>query len=597
MWIKKIQRKKMQFAIIMLITMVAAAIATACVSFTLETQRYVREYYSVENNPMYYMVLSRDDGRELIEEDPECSKMVSRIEEGKAKYTTDTFYCNNEPMVNGENFIYETNDLDEIGYQVSISEGKEENAPDNGEIWICRVYADAYDVKVGDTIRIGSDEELKVSTIVNSALCSSGFMDMYPFYVNGETFDEIEGTEGYSLMLYAKNDSITVRQLNDAIPDKVYASMMLSTESSTLLMCSALLSGIFGGVGIAAALIISVVSLIVFRYLVRATIATEYQMIGTYKALGMENSEIKKIYLLAYLGSGGLGMIPGILLGRPISVFLSRAVLGGTRLFELTEYTTYTSIGVVIFMSGMLIFNIWNELSKVNNISPVQAMNIHTLSSAEKIGKSVIHNAHSSFSMAVNGLFKKKGMTILTILILATSVYIDLVAGSVSYTLSHYAQDREIWENLPSYDGMIKMYESKQALSYLENSDLVEDYVQAELDPICSGMKIEGTDMSYEEAFPMIYENFTEERYSDVPFTAGRICTEPHEITVSEAFLDDVHKKVGDYLEISVGEKKINFLIAGSYSAMIKAAFPSIYRNVMRMNWGLNIVLIQYYCF
>lgn len=570
MWIKKITHRKTQFAIIMLLTMVATAIFTACVSFTLETQRYVGEYYSVENSPMSYMVLSRDDGSKLIAEKAESDALISKMVEGKVKYSTDTFYCNNKKMINDENFIYGVKSMSEIGYRVDVIEGEETDAPAAGEIWVCHVYADAHDIKVGDKIRIGNAEEFTVSAIVSSAICSSGFIDVYPFYVKETELDKIEGVSCYSLMVYAKDDTVTLKQLNDAIPVEIKAALMLGLEKSTLEMCLSILSGIFGGVGIVAAIIIFGVTVIVFRYLVRATIAKEYQSIGIYKALGMEDGEIKRIYLLAYLIAGGIGELPGAWLGRPIAVYLAGALIGSSKIFKLTEYTTYISIGTIVLIMLLLLVNIWGELSKVRSISPIQAMNMHTLSSAEKIGKSVIPNAHSAFSMAVNGLFKKRGITILTILILTTSVYMDLLAGAISLTLGHYADDREIWEHLPPYDGIIKMYESDKALDFVKESDMVESYVQLELNPICPQMSIEGTDKSYEEMHPMIYENFTEERYETVPFTAGRICTEPHEITASNAFLDEVNKKVGDYVNITVEEHSIDFLIVGSYSAMMK---------------------------
>ena len=98
----------------------------------------------------------------------------------------------------------------------------------------------------------------------------------------------------------------------------------------------------------------------------------------------------------------------------------------------------------------------------------------------------------------------------------------------------------------------------------------MEEYVQTMLSPQCQDMKIEGTKWTAVEAHPMIYENFTEERYQNVPFTKGRICTEKHEIAASEQFLTEVGKKVGDYIKISSADKEINFLIVGSYSAMMK---------------------------
>lgn len=568
MWIKKVLHKKTQFIIIMLLTMVASAIAVGCISFMLESTRFVKDYYAAENNPICYLVLSRPDGKELIENNGECKKLVKRIEEGSAKYSKETMYHKKKAMPNGENVFYGVSDIEKIGYQVSIAKGEDKKAPAEDEIWISNVYADAFDIEVGDELNVGK-VHFEVGAIVNTAIDSSGFIDDYPFYVSENTLKKIEGIEGYACYVYAKNDDVSNKQMTDALPQEVYASLLASQYCSTLKLCLSILSGIFGGVGIAAALIIILVSLIVFRYLVRATIAKEYPVIGTYKALGMDTPEIMQIYLKAYMSFGILGMLPGIFLGRPIAVVLTKAVLGGMRQFTLSWLTAVVSIFVLVFFCILLYFNVRGELRKIQKISPIQAMNLNTLSSEEKVGSSLIASASSSAAMAVNGIWKRRGSAILTILILLTSVYMDLVAGSIALTLSHYAKDRHIWENLPDYDCIVNL-ENEEVRDFIESSDMVEDSVAVSLDTGFNGMTFEGTEKSYEEMNPMVYENFTEERYENVPFTDGRICLNPHEITASADFLNEVGKKAGDYIEIGNGDKKIKFLIAGKYSAMMR---------------------------
>lgn len=570
MWFRKIIMRKTQFFIIMLLTMMAATILTACISFTIETQQFVEEYYSAENCPMIFSVSAREDGAKLLRDDKKASAVISKIEEGKAKYITDIFYINNIRIPNEGNFFYDVIELSQIGYPVTIMDGKEQKSPGNDEIWISNIFSEAYDVKVGDCFRVGTDQEYRVSAIVNTALCSSGFIDSYPFYVNGQTLETMNGTEGYVVNVFLKDEELSLREFQEALPDEFIQSQIYMLDKATLKMCLSILAGIFGGVGVAASVIILIVSVVVFRYLVRATIAKEYQMIGIYKALGRENREIKNIYLKAYMVSGVVGMIPGIFLARPLSAYLGRTVLGGNKAFTLTGYTMVIGVTVILFMSLVLWLNVSGELKRVQHISPIQAMNLQTLSSKEKLSRSLIPNASSSVAMAVNGIWKRKGMSLLIIMILTVSVYIDVMAGEVALTLSNYANDRNIWENLPEYDCMIKTMGNEEALAYIQNSDDVEDYVQVMLDPECSGMEIEGTDWSGEEAHPMVYENYNEKRYETVPFTQGRICLENHEIAASEQFLEEVGKKVGDYIKIKKGEKEINCLIVGNYSAMMK---------------------------
>lgn len=590
MWFRKIIMRKPQFFIIMLLTMMSSAILTACISFTVETQQFVEEYYSAKNCPMVFGVSARKDGADLLRKDKKASEVIRKIEEGRAKYLTDNFYVNDRRISNEGNFVYDVKDLAQIGYSVTIMDGEEKKAPGNDEIWVSDIFAKAYDVKEGDCFRIGTGQEYRVTALVNTALCSSGFIDSYPFYVNEKTLEAMDGTESYVVDVFLKDDKMSLREFQEVLPEEFIKSQLFMLDRATLKMCLSILTGIFGGVGVAASLIILVVSMVVFRYLVRATIAKEYQMIGIYKALGRENKEIKNIYLKAYMVSGVAGMIPGIFLARPLVVYLGRAVLGGNKAFALTAYTMAIGAAVLLFMSLVLWLNVSGVLKKIHHISPIQAMNLQTLSSKEKLKKSLISNASSSVAMAVNGIWKRKGMSLLIIMILTVSVYMDVMAGEVAVTLSNYANDRNIWENLPAYDGIIRTMGNDEALKYIQNSDDVEDYVQVMLSPECSGIEIEGTDWSGEEAHPMIYENYTEERYETVPFTQGRICLENHEIAASEQFLTEVDKKVGDYIKIKKGEKEINCLIVGSYSAMMKggASFYMQEKDFKELGFSVN---------
>lgn len=243
------------------------------------------------------------------------------------------------------------------------------------------------------------------------------------------------------------------------------------------------------------------VSIIVIRYMIRAVIDKEYHMIGIYKAIGRSNFEIKMIYLVSYMVVGIIGMILGLLVGRPLAVYLANVILSNMKGFQLSTITNWISVFVVIAMGGLLVFHILRELR---------------------------------------------------------------------LSLGNYSKDRDIWENLPNYNGYIKITNQEEVTEYLKHSDDIKDYVEmtSSLDNV--KMNFENSDITRDEANPMVYSNFTDERYADVPFTKGRICTNPHEITASEKFLDKTGHTVGDYIKISINDKKIDFLIVGSYSAMMK---------------------------
>ncbi len=597
MWIKKMKRKKIQFLIIMLILMMATAILQACISLGWETQNFVDEYYNVKNCPMFFTVLSEAHGKEILEADKQAMMLIDKIETGEAKYVESNFFHENKKLQNESVFVYEMNDKSSLGYPIQVILGEDKQGPSDQEIWISHIYADAYDIEVGDSIAIGKDDDrlYTISAIVSTPECSSGFIDTYPFYVNAVTLHSIEGKQVYTVRIYTKDESITVKKMSDSLPKQFSEKIVMTIDREVFKMCLSILSGIFGGVGIAAALIIFIVSIVIIRYMIRATIAKEYRMIGIYKAQGKTDADIKKIYYNCYMVAGLFGMFLGLFLGKPLAVYLSNLVLGGIKGFHLTSISYLISAMVVITMSVVLTLNIWRELNKISKITPIQVMEIGSNSSNKKLCKSVIPNAYSTFSMAINGIFKKRSMSLLVVLILTVSFYLCLLACSVSLTLNHYSEDKDIWENLPDYSGYINVVGDEKVIEYMKQSSYVKDYVAMSLEGQYSKMIIEDSDLTSGMANPMVYSNFTEERYRNVPFTKGRICVNPHEITVSEEFLKAVNKSVGEYLEISIDAKKTKFLIVGSYSAMMRGG-TSFYiqqrdLNELGVNSDLSTVL------
>jgi putative ABC transport system permease protein len=378
------------------------------------------------------------------------------------------------------------------------------------------------------------------------------------------------GLKAYGISMYAKNEAVTIKELNVALPEEYKNLLVATIDRDTLKMCLSILSGIFGGVGVAAALFILGVSIIVIRYLVRSLIDNEYHMIGIYKAMGRSNTEIKKIYFLSYMVTGLIGIVTGLILGRPLAIYFGNEILNNMKGLKLSYVTNLISLCVMFLMTALLAANIWLKLKKLNQITPVQAMTVGTKSTKRKICKSLIKDAHSAGVMAINRMFKERGMSLLIILVLTVSYYTCLMASAVGLSLGNYVNDREIWENLPDYDGYIKITNQENVINYLENSPFIKDYVEFTLSLDNVKMSFEDCDLTKNEANPMVYANFNSDRYKSVPFTQGRVCTNPHEIAASEQFIEKVGRSVGEYIKINIDGAEIDFLIVGSYSAMMR---------------------------
>ena len=570
MWFNKIKKKKMQFTVIAMILFMSTGILAACMSFALESLKYTKNYFSNEKCPIYSCIYSDEEVmKEVMEYEP-LSELTDHTSSELVLTTTEDIYINSRKQSRVDSFVLGSENYRDYEYQVTVSEGEDKPCPADDEIWICKTFAKGFDVDIDDIIQFGKGgKEYRVSAIFNIPFCSSGFIDNYFFISNKSEMTKIPGEVGYFLNIYAK-DGVSLKDIEDVYPKFDEKSIIWDIDTDTLRMCLTILVGIFGGVGTASGLLILTVSMIVIRYLIRASISSEYTSIGIYQAIGKTKKEIVRIYYTAYALVGVIASLSGIVLSTPISKYLIKKTVGIADDYKPTYITMLASVGVVLFTFLVLSYNVLKELKVLRKISPLEAINMNRLTTKEKVIKSVIKNAKSSFSIAVNNLVKNRGTTILTIIVLTVSIYANLFTSACSETLNNYSEDRNIWENLPMYDAYVSIDGDREIENYIKNSDMVDDCVKMNLSNDSYGISIKDSDMSEAYINMMVYENFTEERYEDVPLNKGRMCINPNEITASKAFLKMLDKEVGDYVTMVGNGKEQDFLIVGSYRAMMR---------------------------
>jgi putative ABC transport system permease protein len=220
MWIKKIKQRKLQYFVIAMIIMMATGVFVGCLSFAVETQRYVDEYYDADNCPITFDVLFSNEGEKLLKENKEMMELINYIEISMAKVIEKDYYHDGAKVAKGAGIIYEISNKNSLRYPLEILEGEEVPFPGKDELWITNIYANAVNLELGDKLTFGESgsKEYTISAIVRTPQCSSGFIDNYPCFMNKTTLEEAEGTSVYSYFLYAVNNDVTLHDLKQVIP-------------------------------------------------------------------------------------------------------------------------------------------------------------------------------------------------------------------------------------------------------------------------------------------------------------------------------------------------------------------------------------------
>lgn len=572
MWKKKLKKKKQQFLLIGMILMFSAAILAGCISFTVETAKSSGYYYKPENCPELFLLVSGENMQESILKDSDLMKPVGIL------------YCQPAKIIVGE-FLYEGKRLPKYGMAITALENYKEVPwymdivkrdkyirssvrPGDNEIWISSVYAKDNNIHVGDTVLINGStkKELKVSAMFNAAVCPSGMMGVYPFYVNEATLDTLEDKPGTYMAFSLKDGSMTLEEFRNKLPGEIFNNIIYDLDRSGMELSFSTAGALFGGIGALAALVIFIVSVIVIRFLLKSTLIREYRSIGIYKSLGFTSKEIKYFYLKCYLMTGGFALPAGVLLGLPVSFILGSTTFRYMGSYRISYATLLLGVLTVILLLGILTMNVEWTLKSIKKITPVEAINIGMTSSKVKLKKSIIKNAYTPLSMAINYIFKRKGMSIMVMIILTVSFYLAIFFSCINYTCGNLDKHLDRWFGLPQSDCIIETAITQDIIAYLEQDEKVLSAGYADFNFHIRNMKCndKGLDLSNSSVFA--YNTF-DETVLDFYYTDGRPPVNPCEIGVSDSQLKDIGLKAGDYINLTIGDHTGEYLICGSFSS------------------------------
>ena len=589
MWKKKLKRKRMQFLIIGFILLFASAILTCFVNIASDVTRLTNKTYA--SNHADYYVISNHGTSKILKDKVENLKTI------KCYKATDNLnvYHKNKTMLDFQNETYYVvlDNYKDLDWIITPKEGNlKENGPKQGEVWVEKIIADSHNVKISDNyvIQNKNKDKLKVTTIVNDSIKPNTIANAQFIYINRNDFNKLKGNEEADFNIIKSNKSkdeiqkIIEKKFSDK--DTLYNIRSIDDLKTSAKMVNKLSAGL----GIIADIFMIIVNIVIMRFLVRSTILSEYQAIGTYKSLGFTTKDIKGFYSKCYLLVGLISSTIGTILGIPLS-----KVIGSVTMRYITDYNiSYTSIiAALLVLAGILLLlwiNIKLALRKIKKITPVDALRIGVTSSKKKIKKSLIKNASSSFAMAINDIFKSKGRSLLVILVVALSFYVSLAFINICYSFEKLDDKASAWVGSPTSHCCIESNNGelpKEIFDYLDKSKYVDHYVYGSLYEKASVESLNKS-ISLKQAWVMSFNTYEDGLY-DINYAEGRPPKNKGEIGIDSASLSKSNVKVGDYIKLKVNGKEDTFLITGTYDTVGGSAGIHMFNDYFKDN-NMDIV-------
>ncbi|MEW8994559.1 FtsX-like permease family protein [Clostridium sp.] len=607
MWKKKIKQKKLQLILIAIILMVSSSIFALSMSFTSTVSEYTNDYYEGENIKDIVVQTYNEDVISKVESFIK-EKETNEIDVRKTKGLT----VDRQVFLEDENLdlgmasliIYEG--MKAHPWDVVITEGEKVTTPSKDTIWVSNLLADSKNLKIGDKLKIKDGDEYKyltISAFINDSLVPSSVMGYNNLYISSDDYDDFNEPIKSEYIGYDSskegNDATSelISYIGDSIDGVIYDKWI------TIFAANAG-SQITSGVGLSTAILIFIVSIVIIRFVLWNNILKEYKSIGVYKSLGFTSKQIRNIYLKSFGIVGIIAIIAGSFFSIWFVNYLVKISIKYIGIYEGGINNFNFIVLTIVLMSFVLISNIYLLLRRINKIKPVEAFRIGVTSSKEKFKKSIIRDASSPMSMAINDIFKYKKQNIIVVTVLFLVMYLSVFLVSVNYSMINMKDNA--WNMFGLLQGDVTLdfpsgeASYDKALQEIKSDSRVLGVRECSFDVgKVAYLDVSRYNIKNAQVITYLYDNYDNNHGFNVSIKEGRNPKNKNEIALSEQILKDANLDIGDYINIKILGEERSLLITGKYIGMMSNNYnmrmtldvvPKEIRNNLN-NLNINITL------
>lgn len=607
MWKKKIKQKKLQLILIAIILMVSSSIFALSMSFTSTVSEYTNDYYEGENIKDIVVQTYNEDIISKVESFI-MEKETNEIDVRKTK----GLMVDRQVFLEDENLdlgmanliIYEG--MKAHPWDVVITEGEKVTTPSKDTIWVSNLLADSKNLKIGDKLKIKDGDEYKyltISAFINDSLVPSSVMGYNNLYISSDDYDDFNEPIKSEYIGYDSskegNDATSelISYIGDSIDGVIYDKWI------TIFAANAG-SQITSGVGLSTSILIFIVSVVIIRFVLWNNILKEYKSIGVYKSLGFTSKQIRNIYLKSFGIVGIIAITAGSFFSIWFINYLVKISIKYIGIYEGGINNFSFIVLTIVLMSFVLISNIYLLLRRINKIKPVEAFRIGATSSKEKFKKSIIKDASSPMSMAINDIFKYKKQNIIIVTVLSLVIYLSVFLVSVNYSMINMKDNA--WNMFGLLQGDVTLdfpsgeASYDKALEEIKNDPRVLGVRECSFDVgKVAYLDVSRYNIKNAQVITYLYDNYDNNHGFNVSIKEGRNPKNKNEIALSEQILKDANLDIGDYIDMKILGEERSLLITGKYIGMMSNNYnmrmtldvvPKEIRNNLN-NLNINITL------
>jgi len=440
-----------------------------------------------------------------------------------------------------------------------------------GEIAVPIYYKQQKQLEIGDTLKIRNDgfsRTFTISSFVRDVQMNPSIISSKRFVVSDEdfynlkdSFDVIEYQIGFQLYDLEKVGEVISSYRAADFPGKGP-----TIEYSLLKMINALTDGLIAAVIIFISFLLNVVALLCLRFTILATIEEDYKEIGVMKAIGIQQFNIKKIYLSKYVVLG----IGAVCSGYVFSLFLNKIFSSNIMLYigiapksAIQSIIPFLAVTMVFWV---VLFFCMFTLRRFKKITAVEALRLGNLGEVNRgnhwlpLNKSRFLNVN--FFLGLRDVFLRFRLYVILFFVFIISTFIIIVPINFLNTiqspqfLSYMGMGHcDILIDLRQSDSIIERFDSM--INVIEDDSDVEQFAQS----ITCNFNYINKD-GYEES---LIVSTGDSSVFPLEYLDGREPVKENELSLSYLISNEMEKDVGDVLELIVDNKVREMQICGIY--------------------------------
>lgn len=599
---KDFYRKKIITAALFIFIVLPALLIASGSNMIIELSNSLNYLFTQAEVPHFVQMHSGSIDQKAIE------KWSSENDLVKNQQTVEMINIDGSDVYLGNNNVSEADSVMDLGF---VKQNKSfdllldlENQPIRvlrGEIAVPLYHRQKYEMKIGDIVRIARQSfamEFRVSHFVRDAQMNPSIIHSKRFVVHEADFETLKKTLGEVeyLIEFQLNDINKLSDFSNAYESSDFPKIGPSINYELFKIINVITDSIVAVIVILVSLLFCIIAVLCLRFTILASIEEDYREIGVMKAIGIQQRDIKQLYLVKYVVMAALATV----IGWVLSLFLSELFTTNIMLYLGTAPKSVPGLLIPIVAAAIIflivVLSCMITLRRFHKITAVEALRSGNTGEANinknflSLCKAKIIN--TNIFLGIRDVFHRFKMFwllcfvffICTFIIIVPLNFLNTIQSPVFITYLGIGQsdiriDLRQSENMTQrFNNMIRYIEKDNDITAF--SPIVTSRFEVEdSDGVQINLNVETGDFTI---FPLEY-------------LVGTAPVQDNEIALSYLNAKDLQKEVGDTLYLVVGDQTKEMVVSGIYQDLTngghtaKAALPPNYEAVLWFTVSLNV--------